>query len=448
MKPGNSTTWSKVVNAVEFPLKRALFNCRNCGSCLLSQTHLICPMTCPKGLRNGPCGGTLNGMCEVLPEKPCVWMRIRGSTGEQDPWLLRAPLDPDLLGTPSFLNLFTGADAATRLPLRYPEGKNQAAEPVSDLEKRLHAGEPVITAEIRSPRTEKGLGRVQREVEALLPWVEAFNTTSHAGGHEGLSSFRTAQAVMAAGGEAILQVCGRDVTPEAFLAELVAASAGGIRNVLCLTGDWPAAAPRGGLPAEKARQQFFAMDSSQMIFEARALRERGLSLFGSLGKSSLPAFYIGAAANPYSTPMEAAVSRMAQKAVCGAAFLQTQVVFDVEGFCRWRQALLQNPLTRSLHVLASIPVVGTARAVEGLRQIPGVFVPAEILESLRAAEAQIATTGFELAKKLMTELNEKGVVQGFHLIPFGATPDHLAEAARFGRQLLESSHSRQTLPTP
>lgn len=51
--------------------------CRACRECVLSQTGGICPMTlCPKGLLNGPCGGTVNGHCEVDPEKECAWSKI------------------------------------------------------------------------------------------------------------------------------------------------------------------------------------------------------------------------------------------------------------------------------------------------------------------------------------------------------------------------------------
>jgi len=37
--------------------KRRLFDCRMCGQCILHSTGMTCPMTCPKNLRNGPCGG-------------------------------------------------------------------------------------------------------------------------------------------------------------------------------------------------------------------------------------------------------------------------------------------------------------------------------------------------------------------------------------------------------
>ena len=51
--------------------------CRACGECVLAETGGICPVTmCPKGLLNGPCGGTHDGKCEVDREKDCAWTLI------------------------------------------------------------------------------------------------------------------------------------------------------------------------------------------------------------------------------------------------------------------------------------------------------------------------------------------------------------------------------------
>jgi hypothetical protein len=51
--------------------------CSLCGECILDQTGGICPITaCPKGLLNGPCGGTNEGKCEVSPDIDCAWVRI------------------------------------------------------------------------------------------------------------------------------------------------------------------------------------------------------------------------------------------------------------------------------------------------------------------------------------------------------------------------------------
>jgi ferredoxin len=51
--------------------------CRACHSCMLTITGGVCPMAlCPKGMLNGPCGGTEDGRCETDPERDCAWTLI------------------------------------------------------------------------------------------------------------------------------------------------------------------------------------------------------------------------------------------------------------------------------------------------------------------------------------------------------------------------------------
>ncbi len=52
--------------------------CLACGDCILDETGGVCPITrCPKGLLNGPCGGTVKGKCEVGGyEEDCAWTLI------------------------------------------------------------------------------------------------------------------------------------------------------------------------------------------------------------------------------------------------------------------------------------------------------------------------------------------------------------------------------------
>jgi hypothetical protein len=69
--------FSRLLLFFEDLIKVPLFRCQQCGECLLCSTAFICPMNCPKQLRNGPCGGTgEDGSCEVYPERKCVWYRI------------------------------------------------------------------------------------------------------------------------------------------------------------------------------------------------------------------------------------------------------------------------------------------------------------------------------------------------------------------------------------
>jgi hypothetical protein len=97
-------------------LKGYLFTCQMCGQCILHSTGMTCPMTCPKNLRNGPCGGVrVNGNCEVIPEMPCVWvqawersqsMALHG--GEIK--LVQPPVDRSLQGTSAWINFIDKRD--------------------------------------------------------------------------------------------------------------------------------------------------------------------------------------------------------------------------------------------------------------------------------------------------------------------------------------------------
>lgn len=66
----------RVLEGIERVVKGPLFGCRMCGNCLLQETAFICPMECPKGLRNGPCGGSTPEHCYVDETRACVWYRI------------------------------------------------------------------------------------------------------------------------------------------------------------------------------------------------------------------------------------------------------------------------------------------------------------------------------------------------------------------------------------
>ena len=59
--------------------------CTRCGECILEYTGGVCPLTaCAKGLLNGPCGGSHDGMCEVEPEQPCGWQIVYERLKRQD----------------------------------------------------------------------------------------------------------------------------------------------------------------------------------------------------------------------------------------------------------------------------------------------------------------------------------------------------------------------------
>ncbi|MEK6419001.1 MAG: methylenetetrahydrofolate reductase C-terminal domain-containing protein [Burkholderia gladioli] len=62
---------ARALHAVERAVKRRLLGCDTCGTCRLQDTLYVCPETCPKGLANGPCGGTRLNRCE-FGDRECV----------------------------------------------------------------------------------------------------------------------------------------------------------------------------------------------------------------------------------------------------------------------------------------------------------------------------------------------------------------------------------------
>lgn len=109
-------------------------DCLRCGDCGLPDAAYVCPTSqCPKGQRNGPCGGSFEGWCEVYPgEKQCIYVRAyqrlkhygkEETLGEyQVP-----PVNYDLLWTASWLNYFMGRDhTAKRIGLQPPAQKGGA----------------------------------------------------------------------------------------------------------------------------------------------------------------------------------------------------------------------------------------------------------------------------------------------------------------------------------
>lgn len=94
----------RLLAKTELFVKGPLFGCRMCGNCLLQETAFICPMECPKGMRNGPCGGTTPAKnCYVDETRKCIWNCIYTQAkrlGREELLLeVLPPLDWEKVGT-------------------------------------------------------------------------------------------------------------------------------------------------------------------------------------------------------------------------------------------------------------------------------------------------------------------------------------------------------------
>lgn len=104
---------TRIVERVELAVKKPIFGCQACGNCVLGHMEYVCSQTCPKQMRNGPCGGTDLGRCEVV-DRPCVWVDVwtrAKAAGRVDSLRVFIPAsDRSLTGTSSWINYFLERD--------------------------------------------------------------------------------------------------------------------------------------------------------------------------------------------------------------------------------------------------------------------------------------------------------------------------------------------------
>jgi methylenetetrahydrofolate reductase (NADPH) len=107
------------LRALEHASKSLMFGCKDCGDCSLTEIAFLCPESaCAKNQRNGPCGGTRDGKCEVA-EFECIWSRAYDRLnyeGRAENLLDHAPViqDQRLRGTSSWANTWLRRDHLAR----------------------------------------------------------------------------------------------------------------------------------------------------------------------------------------------------------------------------------------------------------------------------------------------------------------------------------------------
>ena len=125
---GDKSFLARFSHFSEFFVKWITFDCRDCGDCALPDMAYCCPQSgCAKQQRNGPCGGSRDGMCEVYPdEKPCVWTKVYSrlkGVGELDEMrgAYVPPRKTELGYTSGWANYYLERDHAGRAATPAPE---------------------------------------------------------------------------------------------------------------------------------------------------------------------------------------------------------------------------------------------------------------------------------------------------------------------------------------
>ena len=294
---------------------------------------------------------------------------------------------------------------------------------MSALETKLDAGEFVVTAEM--PVIDGGgHAELQRQLEYMRPYVDAYNATDNPAAHAHVSPLAISIGLLQVGAEPIMQLVCRDKNRLALEADLMGAAMYGVHNISCLTGDDVTAGD------EPEARRVFDLDGVQLIALARML-ERGHYLSGR-PIEPVPHFLVGAVENPSAPPVEYRVRRAAKKALAGARFLQLQMTYRTELLESFMSTAVDAGLTQRLAMIPSIMILRTAGAMRFVAsRVPGIDVPAELVRRVESA-ADAEAECFEIAYEYASHAISQPGVAGLHFISFRKDAGIAALCARLG----------------
>jgi methylenetetrahydrofolate reductase (NADH) len=280
----------------------------------------------------------------------------------------------------------------------------------SNLEKVLKAGHFAFTGELGPPRG-ANVEEVRHKAQPLKGMVDAVNITDNQTAMVRMSSWAASLLLMQEGLEPNFQMVCRDRNRLAMQADILGASAHGIRNMLCLSGDH---CQFGDHPTAKG---VFDIDSMQLINMAKTMRDEGKFL-GGADLDGLPKIFIGAASNPFADPFEWRVHRLEKKIAAGVDFVQTQCIYNMEKFREFIKQANDMGLTDKVYILAGVtPMKSVGMAKYMKNKVPGMDVPDEIIKRLQGAEkGKVAAEGIKMACEQIEEFKEMKGVHGVHLM--------------------------------
>lgn len=282
----------------------------------------------------------------------------------------------------------------------------------------LERGEFAVTIEYNPPKG-TNLSAILENAKGLLGRVQAVNVTDNTAAIMRASSLSVCRLLYEMGHDPVMQITCRDRNRLAIQSDLLGAHLLGIRNILCLTGDYPTVGDH------KDAKPVYDLDSVQ-IMQAVGGLNHGRDLAGNKLDGSTD-FLIGAAVSPEADPLGPMLVKFETKVNAGARFFQTQAVYHPERFGSFMRHVRQF----KVKVLAGILLLRSAKMAEFITEnIPGIAVPDEMIAELRAAGPRHElAAGVEIAVRTIKAVRPH--CDGVHLMAIKAIerlPEMLSKA--------------------
>lgn len=278
---------------------------------------------------------------------------------------------------------------------------------MSLLKEALERGEFAVTAEMAPPKG-TDFSHLEECAKAVKGRVHGVNVTDFQSATLKASSLATCKILKDLGLEPVLQITGRDRNRIAIQGELLSAGVFGIENCLALTGDH---AVVGDHPGAKP---VYDLDSVGILKVASTMNA-GTDMVGNELKGKTD-FYLGGCVTPKYDPVELQILKMEKKVKAGAKFFQTQALFDIETLRAFREKTKDMDAKLMVGI---IPLKSAGMAKFMNNNVPGIFVPDELIERMKGAENKVQE-GIKIAGEFIRQIKEEGLCDGVHIMAIGA----------------------------
>ena len=266
----------------------------------------------------------------------------------------------------------------------------------------------VITTELNPPKG-TDLAPLLERAESLRGVVDAFNLTDSHTARMSMSPIAAAHLLLDRGFEPILQITCRDRNRIALQADVLAAAALGVRNIVTMTGDHP-----GGGDHPDAKP-VFDIDSTALLQSLTGL-QTGNDMSGAELRGA-PDLLVGAVVNPGADDLDREIGRMEEKIDAGAAFFQTQAVYDAAAFERF----MRRVEGYSVPILAGCIMLKSGNMARNFNaNVPGISVPDAIISRMDAAASSVNTrrrASAEITAEIISDI--RPMCQGAHIMAIG-----------------------------
>jgi methylenetetrahydrofolate reductase (NADPH) len=279
----------------------------------------------------------------------------------------------------------------------------------SNLEGILEKGEFAVTGELGPPKG-NDVEVIKKKAEFLRGNVDAINVTDNQTSIVRMSSIATCAILIQMGLEPVMQMVTRDRNRIAIQSDVFGATALGIKNMLCLSGDHQTFGNQTGAA------NVFDIDSIQLLQCIKIMRDDGMLLGNEEEIEGKVNLFIGAAANPFADPFEFRVVRLAKKVKGGADFIQTQCIYDMERFKEWMRMVRNRGLHEKVHILAGVtPLKSGGMARYMAKNVAGITIPDSIINRMVKAK-EAAQEGIKICVEQIEQLRQIEGVHGLHLM--------------------------------